>query len=296
MVGKARKFSEDFVLGVNGEDIFKVMGTSPEKTILLYGPPGTGKTMCVHAINNSMNQGFYEARKKINKNTSDNEFEKIMKKLNFMCFSYDMRTYGTAYVNIGSRRVQTFFDKTKDVALEGTKVLVLLDEADGLLVSRGDTGSCREDFKVLETIMKNLQEIQEVPNMYCILTTNLVDICDDASLRAGRINRRYKFDLPNVEERERAFDYYINRINSQALYKVIRGVNPKDLAEKSEGLNYADIKQIVDSSINTRIFKLLKTNTEKITPVTYITGKTVEKELYSHKKKFKMKRKVGFGV
>jgi len=102
----------------------------------------------------------------------------------------------------------------------GKSVLVSVDEADSLFISRkGKVQSHSEDRKVLDTLMKNIQTAHDTENVYVTLMTNLSEDMDDASLRAGRIDRRIKLQLPNKEERGLAYEHAINQANDRANYK-----------------------------------------------------------------------------
>ena len=55
VIGESKKFINEFMLNVNGEGIFNIMGVKPDKTFVIDGPPGVGKTFAIKAINNQMN-------------------------------------------------------------------------------------------------------------------------------------------------------------------------------------------------------------------------------------------------
>lgn len=292
VAGAAQEFLDDIILNIEQEGIFKSMGVAPNKTYGLFGKPGTGKTMAISALNNHMNYNLY------NKALTGDTDTIGMGDYDLAVFEYSIGRFGTAYINRGSRTVQRFFDQCGVIAQYGKKVLVVLDECDALLQSRtGGVQGHSEDRKVLETIMKNLQILHDTPNMYAVLMSNLPEACDEASLRAGRIDKKYKFGLPDVDERSQAFKLAINQANRRANYKVVRGQQYGPLSLGSEGFSYADIMQTVEEAVRGRAKEVAMDKTKGIMPAAYITQKRLETAVANHTKNFikvKEKARIGF--
>lgn len=283
VVGQAGDFIDDFILATESEGIYKSMGVSPDKTFLITGPPGTGKTLGIEALVNQANAELYEGWK----NGSDE-----MPKLFGM--EYDIGKYGTAYINMGSKIAQGFFNTCYALAQVG-KVMVVMDEAEVLFGKRSNNHQHKEDSKLLDTIMKNMQKLHDMDNLYAVLMSNYPDAFDSASIRAGRIDKRYEFGIPNESEREFAYTHTIRKINEKAGYKVVRGTNPKDLARLTEGWNYADIVESVKAAVKQRAQELSKERTGKLIPAGYITQKRVIDSIHKHNNAFhETKRTIGF--
>jgi hypothetical protein len=175
---------------------------------------------------------------------------------------------------------------------------ILTHNCDGLLVSRqSNIQSHSEDRKTLETIMKNLQVMHDTPNAYVVMMTNLPEICDDAALRAGRIDRRIKFDLPDLEERTAAYNHFISHLNNTAAYTVIRGSRAEELASLSQGFNYADIKQVVYGAVKDKASDISKNTDELIMPAGYVTQRGLLSSLNRQRREFhtkKQTKRIGF--
>jgi len=306
VVGKAREFIDEFEENLKGEGIYKSLGIKPNKTFLLQSEPGLGKTFGIKALYNSLNKNVAikikkgkEFMSKQKKNGKDliipNNIE--MNKLNLIMYEYDIGKYGTAYINMGSKIIQSFFNNVFLYPILGIPTLAILDEADALISSRrGNVQSHSEDRKVLETLMKNLQLAHDMDNMYVIMMTNTPEIIDEASIRAGRIDRKVTFDLPNFEERKIAYDNAINQVNDKANYKVVRAYSSEPLAEISKGFNYADIFQSIENSLRIKAKELIRTKQPGIVRAGYIKQNSLEKAVLNHKKEFKDKKnkKIGF--
>jgi SpoVK/Ycf46/Vps4 family AAA+-type ATPase len=297
LVGKPKDFAEEFTDNLGKDGIYEMMGVEPDKAFLLYGPPATGKTMVLSAIYNTMNAKLAKIIKQ--RVGAGEDVDLKVTDFPLLYFTYDIGKFGTAYINMSSRRVQQFFDKVGMYAQMGTQVLVGLDECDALLNSRtSKVQSHSEDRKTLETIMKNLQHAHDTPNMYVVMMTNLPEICDNASLRAGRIDRRIKFDLPEEEQRLSAYQHFIKDLNDKAAYTVIRGAKPEQLAELSEGFNYADIKSVVYGAVKLKASQIARNSAQEIMPVGYVTQKGLMDSLNRQREEFhkckKQQTRIGF--
>lgn len=292
VTGTAKEFLDDIILNIEQEGIYKSMGVSPNKVYGLFGKPGTGKTLAIQALNNHKNMDLYA--KALIYGTEELSTDDY----GLCVFQYSIGKFGTAYINKGSRIVQNFFDTAGVMAKYGKKVLIEIDECDALLASRtGGVQSHSEDRKVLETIMKNLQILHDTPNMYAVLMSNLPEACDDAALRAGRLDKKYIFNLPTVEERQQAFKLAITKANNKANYKVVRGGQAGQLAELSDKFSYADIMQTVEEAVRQRATEVAQDKTKGIMPAAYITNKRLVSALDRHKKTFikqDNKKEIGF--
>lgn len=283
IVGQAGIFVDDFILSMNSESIYKKMGVNPDKTFLLTGKPGTGKTIGVQALINEVNTDKYMEWL---------ETGSISPGLYGM--PYDIGRYGTAYINMGSKIAQTFFDKCFSLANK-SKVLVIFDEAEVLFGDRRNNNSHKEDSKLLNTIMKNMQRLHDTDNMYAVLMSNYPDAFDTASIRAGRIDKKYEFLLPNQKEREFAYNHTIQKLNNKAGYKVIRDYDINKLSKLSKEYSYADIVESVNSAVRTRAKQISVTREKGTVPAGYISQKRLEDSVGSHRLSFyKTKRSIGF--
>lgn len=295
VVGQARLFIDELEESIKFKGIYNSLGIKPNKSYLLQSEPGMGKTYAVKAFNNSFNKKIFsivmdvaEKNKKTNIDIMD---------FGSLLFEYDIGKYGTAYINMGSRTIQAFFDTIFEYANRGINTIVSLDECDALLGSRKNSlQTHNEDRKVLETIMKNLQIIHDIDNAYIIMMTNTPEDIDVASVRAGRIDRKIKFELPNLLERKLAYENAINFVNERAGYKVIRNYNSETLGEISNGFNYADIYQSTEKSLREKAKEMIKNKKPGIIRSGYIKQKSLENSIKKHKDEFKkvQTKRVGF--
>lgn len=273
---------ETIVRSIERPQLFKAFGIRPDKHFLLQGPPGVGKTFGVKAIRNEL----------------------VLRGNKVLWMPYDTGQYGTAYINMGARIVQSFFDSIRKFVSRPDYDfgMVFVDECENIFGKRTMQSNHKEDNKNLDAWLKNMNDnlAYDVP-IYMFLATNLPEVMDSASTRAGRIDRVISFPMPNADGRRRAFELEVARINSAAGYQVIRGYDLAELSEKSAGLSYADIHAVVEATLRERINEILFERDDKLIPAAYVTQRRLVQNLESHRDShyknneyFGIEKKVGF--
>jgi len=292
VTGTAKNFLDDIILNIEQEGVYKKMGVEPNKTYGLFGVPGTGKTLAVQALNNHMNADAYA------KYLISDEKDMTAADHDLCTFEYSIGRFGSAYINKGSMILQKFFDTAGIMASYGKKVLVVMDECDAILGDRNaNLQSHAEDRKVLETIMKNVQLLHDTPNMYLVMMSNMPEACDGAAVRAGRIDKKYRFELPTDKERHKAYQMAISDANKKAKYKVVRAENIDDIVDLSKGFSYADIMQSVYSSVRQRATEVASSKSKGTMPAAYVSHKKLLTGVKSHAESFVKKKentRIGF--
>jgi ATP-dependent 26S proteasome regulatory subunit len=258
-------------------NIFKFMGIKPDKSFLFYGPNGLGKTYGSDCIVGELRDDL-----------------KVP-----IILDYSIGTYGTAYINMGSKNLQTFFDNGKKILdnPEADMVIYRFDECEHLMGKRGGRNGHKEDDKLLGTLMENLQEIHnEDSERYTIFMTNFPKMIDEASIRTGRIDRKIEFRLPDLESRIDLFKYGIEKINNNAEYEIIPKSDYEKLAKESEGFNCADCIDIPRRAVRNKVLEYIVYE-DQMDPYQTVTNKEMIEEIQKHQgvgTKTK-KTKIGFG-
>ena len=245
--------------------LYQLFGLEPDKTFLLSGPPGSGKTYAVRAMRNEL-----AARGK-----------------NVLWAPYSIGQHGTAYINMNSVILQNFFDQTRSLINKGSYDIrfMFFDEAEVIMGKRGNERESKEDKKLLNTLMTNLQDINShADNTYIFFATNFKDAMDSASLRAGRIDNQIEFPMPDLEARTDAYAKEIAHYNGKAGYQVLRGLEPCTLAMMSSDLTYADIHAIVEGGIRERLKQVLKERDDMLIPQVYVTERRLLEMIKDHRR------------
>lgn len=203
---------EQIIKSMTFPKLFRAYGITPDQGILLNGPHGTGKTWFVECLQGELlSNGFMYAR-----------------------LDYSIGSHGTAYINENSVNMQKLFDFGRGVlddAYDG--VIYWFDEAETIVGDRGDRQS-KEDRKLLNTLMTNMQNIHlRQTNEFIFFATNYKSLMDQAALRKGRIDRIINFELPDEEARRQLYLNRINQIRRNASYDVFPNVNCAMLARES---------------------------------------------------------------
>ena len=149
---------------------FRRMGIKPPRGILLFGPPGTGKTLIVRAVANETEANFISVRG-----------PELMSK----------------WVGESERAVRSIFKKARQVA----PVVVFLDELDALAPVRGVEDTSRVSERVVNTLLTELDGLQDLKDIVVIAATNRPDIVDPALLRSGRFDRMILLGAPQKSAR-----------------------------------------------------------------------------------------------
>ncbi len=190
-------------------ELYAKVGIEPPKGVLLVGPPGTGKTLMAKAVANATQATF-------------------------------IRLVGSElvqkYIGEGARLVRELFELAKEKAPS----IIFIDELDSVGAKRLDvtTSGDREVQRTLMQLLSELDGFTPMSNIKIIGATNRPDILDDALLRPGRFDRIIEVGLPDVDGREQIFKIHTARMNIED------DISPRDLAESTDGLSGAEIKNM----------------------------------------------------
>ena len=187
-------------------ELFKKVGITPPKGILLVGPPGCGKTLLAKAVANQTDATF-------------------------------IRMVGSElaqkYIGEGGRMVRELFSLAKDKSPS----IIFLDEIDAIGSKRLD-GSTSGDREVQRTLMQLLAELDgfdALEDVKIIAATNRPDILDDALLRPGRFDRIITIPLPDEKGRKAILSLHISTMSAKR-------INLQRVVEKTEGYSGAELK------------------------------------------------------
>lgn len=189
--------------------VFKRLGVTPPKGVLLRGRPGTGKTMLAKAVANATNATFIRL-----------VASELVQK----------------FIGEGSRRVHEVFQLAKEKAPS----IVFIDEIDAVAAKRTDDGtsSNREVERTLMQLLAELDGFEARGDVRIVAATNRADILDPAILRPGRFDRVIDVPLPTPEGVQAIFAIHTRGMQLDA------DVDAPQLIAKLKAVSGADIQAI----------------------------------------------------
>jgi len=188
-------------------EVFKRMGITPPRGILLYGPPGTGKTMLAKAVASESNANFISIKG-----------PEVMSK----------------WVGESEKAVRELFKKARQVAPS----IVFLDEIDSIAPPRGaDVGSHVTD-SVVNQLLTSIDGLESMEGVVVIAATNRPDIIDPGLLRPGRFDRLVLIRTPDKKARLQIF-----KIHTKSM-PLDKDVDLENLSEVCENYSGADIEAL----------------------------------------------------
>ncbi|MBS3131170.1 AAA family ATPase [Candidatus Woesearchaeota archaeon] len=204
-----REVQEVVELPLKKPELFKKVGISPPRGILLHGPPGTGKTSLAKAVAASTNSTFIEI-----------VGSELVQK----------------FIGEGAKMVAEIFELARSKAPS----IVFIDELDALAAKRVEIGTSGER-EVNRTFMQLLAEIdgfEPLDNVKIIGATNRKDILDPAIIRPGRLDRLIQIPLPNQEAIGDIFRIHCKNMSLD------KDVKHEQLAKLMDGFSGAEIKAV----------------------------------------------------
>lgn len=192
-------------------ELYARTGAKAPRGILLWGPPGTGKTLLAKAVASQARANFIAV----------NGPELLSR-----------------WVGAAEQEVRELFAKARQAA----PCVVFIDEIDTLAPARGRfQGDSGVSDRVVGQLLTELDGLQECLNVLLIGATNRPDALDPALLRAGRLDRQLKVDLPDLNSRLAILQVH----NSD---RPLVQVNLEHWANQTEGWNGADLALLTNQA------------------------------------------------
>ncbi len=176
------KLREGVELPLRNPQAFDRLGIRPAKGFLLYGPPGTGKTLLAKAVAKEAEANF------ISMKSSD-----LLSKW-----------YGES-----EQQISRMFARARQVA----PCVVFIDEIDSLVPARGGSGGEPQvTARVVNTILAEMDGMEELNSVVVIGATNRPALVDPALLRPGRFDELVYVGPPDRTGREHILKIHTARM------------------------------------------------------------------------------------
>jgi len=203
------RLREGVELPLKEPDAFRRIGIRPAKGFLLYGPPGTGKTLLAKAVARESQANFIATK------SSD-----LLSKW-----------YGES-----EQQIARLFARARQVA----PCVIFIDELDSLVPARGGgLGEPQVTERVVNTILSELDGLEELQSVVVIGATNRPNLVDPALLRPGRFDELIYVPVPDEAGRRR-----ILAIHTEGM-PLADDVDLDMLARRTERFTGADLEDLV---------------------------------------------------
>jgi transitional endoplasmic reticulum ATPase len=203
------RLREGVELPLKHPEAFRRLGIRPAKGFLLYGPPGTGKTLLAKAAARESEANFIATK------SSD-----LLSKW-----------YGES-----EQQIARLFNRARQVA----PTIIFIDELDSLVPARGGgLGEPQVTERVVNTILAEMDGLEELQNVVVIGATNRPTLIDPALLRPGRFDELIYVGVPDTAGRRR-----ILAIHTEDM-PLAPDVDLESLARRTERFTGADLEDLV---------------------------------------------------
>ena len=203
------RLREGIELPLKHPEAFRRLGIRPAKGFLLYGPPGTGKTMLAKAAARESEANFIATK------SSD-----LLSKW-----------YGES-----EQQIARLFARARQVA----PTVIFIDELDSLVPARGGgMGEPQVTERVVNTILSEMDGLEELNNVVLIGATNRPNLIDPALLRPGRFDELVYVGVPDTAGRRRILAIHTKNT------PLAKDVDLESLAQRTERFTGADLEDLV---------------------------------------------------
>lgn len=204
-----QRLKEGVELPLRSPDAFRRLGIRPAKGFLLYGPPGTGKTLLAKAVARESEANFIAVK------SSD-----LLSKW-----------YGES-----EQQIARLFARARQVA----PCIIFIDELDSLVPARrGGAGEPQVTERVVNTILAEMDGLEELQSVVVIGATNRPNLIDPALLRPGRFDELIYVTVPDRPGRRRILAIHTARM------PMGEDVDLDSLASRTERFTGADLDDLV---------------------------------------------------
>jgi transitional endoplasmic reticulum ATPase len=194
-------------------DLYKAIGYSMPKGVLLFGPSGTGKTLLAKAVATESEANFISVRG-----------PELLSK----------------WVGESERGVREVFKRAR----QASPCIIFFDEIDALAPMRGMGGDSNVTERVVSQLLTELDGIQALRGVVVLAATNRIDMVDPALLRPGRFDKIVNVPLPDKEARRGILQIQLKG------KPISKDVDVERLVEMTEGLNGADLAALVNTALS----------------------------------------------
>src|SRR5215472_11429407 len=196
-------------------NLYKELGHTVPKGILLHGPSGTGKTMLAKAVATESEANFISVKG-----------PELMSK----------------WVGESEKGVREIFRRARQAA----PCVIFFDEIDSIAPTRGGgmEGVHSSAERMVSQLLTEMDGIQEIHEVVVIAATNRIDMIDTALLRPGRFDKIVYVPKPDIKARQKILEIHTKG------KPLGRDVDLIAIAEVTEGFSGADVSAVANTAVS----------------------------------------------
>jgi transitional endoplasmic reticulum ATPase len=197
-------------------NLYKELGHSVPKGILLHGPSGTGKTMLAKAVATESEANFISVKG-----------PELMSK----------------WVGESEKGVREIFRRAR----QASPCVIFFDEIDSIAPTRGggmEGGVHSSAERMVSQLLTEMDGIQEIHEVVVLAATNRIDMIDTALLRPGRFDKIVYVPNPDVKARQKILEIHTKG------KPLGRDVDLITIAEVTEGFSGADVSAVANTAVS----------------------------------------------
>src|SRR5438034_1409053 len=198
-------------------NLYKELGHTVPKGILLHGPSGTGKTMLAKAVATESEANFISVKG-----------PELMSK----------------WVGESEKGVREIFRRAR----QASPCVIFFDEIDSIATTRGggmEGGGVHSSAeRMVSQLLTEMYGIQEIHEVVVLAATNRIDMIDTALLRPGRIDKIVYVPKPDVNTRHKILEIHTKG------KPLGRDVDLITIAEVTEGFSGADVSAVANTAVS----------------------------------------------
>lgn len=165
-----QKIREMIELPMRHPELFRRLGITPPKGVLLYGPPGCGKTLLAKAVANETQAHF---------------------------IAINAPALMSKFVGEAEERIRQVFKEAE----ENAPSIVFFDEIDAIAPKRDEVVG-EVERRVVAQLLAAMDGMEARGNVIVIAATNRVNAIDEALRRPGRFDREIEIGVPTKKGRK----------------------------------------------------------------------------------------------
>ncbi len=197
-------------------NLYKELGHTVPKGILLHGPSGTGKTMLAKAVATESEANFISVKG-----------PELMSK----------------WVGESERGIREIFRRAR----QASPCVIFFDEIDSIAPTRGggmEGGVHSSAERMVSQLLTEMDGIQEIHEVVILAATNRIDMIDTALLRPGRFDKIVYVPKPDVNTRQKILEIHTKG------KPLGRDVDLITIAEVTEGFSGADVSAVANTAVS----------------------------------------------